>query len=98
MCTMLLGGLWHGASWNFVLWGGIHGAVLCAEKLIDRGRFGKERGELSISFGLVAGWVITQIDVFLLWIPFRASHSQDTLTVISAVFSLRAGHSSVEQQ
>src|SRR5580704_357491 len=98
MCTMLLGGLWHGASWNFVLWGGIHGAVLCAEKLIHAGRFGKERGEFSISFGLVAGWVITQIIVFLLWIPFRASNFQDTLNFISGLFSLRAGHSSVEQQ
>jgi len=98
MGTMLLGGLWHGASWNFVLWGGIHGAVLCAEKLIHAGRFGKERGEFSISFGLVAGWVITQIIVFLLWIPFRASNFQDTLNFISGLFSLRAGHSSVEQQ
>jgi alginate O-acetyltransferase complex protein AlgI len=98
MCTMLLGGLWHGASWNFVLWGGIHGAVLCAEKLIHGGRFGKERGEFSISFGLVAGWVITQIVVFLLWIPFRASNFQDTLYFISGLFSLRVGHSAVEQQ
>jgi alginate O-acetyltransferase complex protein AlgI len=98
MGTMLLGGLWHGASWNFVLWGGVHGAVLCAEKLVHGGRFGKERGEFSISFGLVAGWVITQIIVFLLWIPFRASNFQDTLNFISGLFSLRAGHSSVEQQ
>jgi alginate O-acetyltransferase complex protein AlgI len=98
MGTMLLGGLWHGASWNFVLWGGIHGAVLCAEKLVHGGRFGKERGEFSISFGLVAGWVITQIIVFLLWIPFRASNFQDTLNFISGLFSLRAGHSPVEQQ
>lgn len=97
MGTMLLGGLWHGASWNFVLWGGIHGAVLCAEKLIHGGRFGKERGEFSISFGLMAGWVITQIIVFLLWIPFRASNFQDTLNFISGLFCLRAGHPSVEQ-
>jgi alginate O-acetyltransferase complex protein AlgI len=98
MCTMLLGGLWHGASWNFVLWGGVHGAVLCAEKLIHGGRFEKASGEFSISFGLVAGWVITQIIVFLLWIPFRASNFQDTLNFISGLFSLRAGHSAVEQQ
>jgi len=32
MITMLLGGLWHGASWNFVIWGGIHGLVLSIEK------------------------------------------------------------------
>ena len=32
MLTMLLGGLWHGASWNFVIWGGIHGGCLAAER------------------------------------------------------------------
>jgi alginate O-acetyltransferase complex protein AlgI len=34
MITMLLGGLWHGASWTFVVWGALHGAYLCIEKLI----------------------------------------------------------------
>jgi len=34
MITMLLGGLWHGASWNFVIWGGIHGLLLCINKLL----------------------------------------------------------------
>ena len=33
MTTMLLGGLWHGASWNFVIWGALHGGVLVAERL-----------------------------------------------------------------
>jgi alginate O-acetyltransferase complex protein AlgI len=33
MITMLLGGLWHGASWNFVIWGGLHGLFLCVERL-----------------------------------------------------------------
>jgi len=34
MITMLLGGLWHGASWNFVIWGGLHGIFLCIERLL----------------------------------------------------------------
>jgi len=33
MLTMLLGGLWHGAGWNFVIWGGLHGAYLCIDRL-----------------------------------------------------------------
>jgi alginate O-acetyltransferase complex protein AlgI len=98
MCTMLLGGLWHGASWNFVLWGGLHGAVLCAEKLIHGGRSTQERRDFSISTSLVAGWVITQIVVFLLWIPFRAANFQDTLAFITGMFSLRSGQFPVEQQ
>ena len=98
MCTMLLGGLWHGASWNFVLWGGVHGAVLCAEKLIHGGRIGKEGREFSMHIRLVPGWVIAQSIVFLLWIPFRASNFQDTLNFISGLFSLRPGQPSVEHQ
>jgi len=35
MLTMLLGGLWHGASWNFVIWGGIHGTALAVERLLN---------------------------------------------------------------
>jgi D-alanyl-lipoteichoic acid acyltransferase DltB (MBOAT superfamily) len=35
MITMLLGGLWHGASWTFVVWGGLHGLYLCIEKFIQ---------------------------------------------------------------
>ena len=38
MLTMLLGGLWHGAKWNFVFWGGLHGLYLAAERLLFRGR------------------------------------------------------------
>jgi len=34
MATMLLGGLWHGASWTFVVWGGLHGTYLCVERLL----------------------------------------------------------------
>ena len=36
MLTMLLGGLWHGASWNFVVWGGYHGALLSIERMFRR--------------------------------------------------------------
>src|SRR5205085_3050334 len=35
MVTMLLGGLWHGASWNFVIWGGFHGALLSIERALS---------------------------------------------------------------
>src|SRR5688572_18835656 len=38
MLTMLLGGLWHGASWTFVVWGGLHGLYLCAERLLTRNK------------------------------------------------------------
>ena len=44
MLTMLLGGLWHGASWTFVVWGALHGLFLCAERLV-RGQTGLRRGQ-----------------------------------------------------
>src|ERR1700676_3786067 len=57
MLTMLLGGLWHGASWNFVLWGGLHGCALGVHKLYRAGA--GERFRLPA----VLGWAITLIFV-----------------------------------
>src|SRR4030095_14577520 len=39
MLTMLIGGLWHGASWNFVIWGGIHGGMLSVERMMGKDSF-----------------------------------------------------------
>jgi len=47
--TMLLGGLWHGASWNFVLWGGAHGVALAADNAVDR-------QDLSAEWRLTRDW------------------------------------------
>jgi alginate O-acetyltransferase complex protein AlgI len=65
MLTMLLGGLWHGASWTFVLWGGLHGAGLSAERYA-RERFG--------GFHLPAwvAWLVTFQFVCIAWVFFRA--------------------------
>jgi hypothetical protein len=60
---MLLGGLWHGASWSFMLWGGAHGALLCLEKLV-LGRF-----ETRVPRALRC--LITFHIVAALWVPFR---------------------------
>lgn len=56
MITMLLGGLWHGANWTFVVWGAIHGAFLCFEK----------------ATGMRLGRVGTFLVVLFAWIFFRA--------------------------
>jgi alginate O-acetyltransferase complex protein AlgI len=63
MITMLLGGLWHGAAWGFVLWGGLHGLYLGAERIL-RGRFKPLPTWL--------GWFVVLNLVVLAWIPFRA--------------------------
>ncbi len=65
MITMLLGGLWHGAAWTFLLWGGIHGAVLSAERFA-RERFGGFR------LPAWAAWLVTFHVVCVAWVFFRA--------------------------
>ncbi len=69
MLTMLLGGLWHGAAWNFVLWGGIHGTGLSVERWWQErgGRTGRER----VARPLLR-WFATFNVVCIAWVFFRA--------------------------
>jgi D-alanyl-lipoteichoic acid acyltransferase DltB (MBOAT superfamily) len=62
MITMVLGGLWHGAAWGFVLWGTLHGVFLVAERPL--------RGRLRVPAWL--RWAIVFHLVVLLWVLFRA--------------------------
>ncbi len=62
MITMLLGGLWHGAAWGFVLWGAIHGTALVVEHQF--------RGKVRLPRWLA--WFLVFNIVCLAWIPFRA--------------------------
>ncbi|WP_237478101.1 MBOAT family O-acyltransferase [Lichenibacterium dinghuense] len=80
--TMLLGGLWHGASWTFVLWGAIHGTGLMAAHLwAGRGR----RLPAALS------WPLTALFVLLAWVPFRAATAAETWTVWRAMLGLGGG-------
>jgi alginate O-acetyltransferase complex protein AlgI len=87
MLTMLLGGLWHGASWNFVLWGGLHGGALAAHRLY--------RVNVGDRFRLPPGvaWVTTLVFVMLCWIPFRAARLGDTIQILHGMFTLGRGES-----
>lgn len=66
---MTLGGLWHGASWNFVLWGLLHGLALVLWRLIGP-------AELRSVAGRVAGWAATMLIVFVAWFLFRATSTE----------------------
>ena len=83
MLTMLLGGLWHGAGWNFVIWGGLNGAYLALENLTGCPR------KFSGWWGSAAGrlWVIG--GYFFSLIFFRASTFEDARTVIANISQLR---------
>ncbi|SDC01172.1 MBOAT family O-acyltransferase [Williamwhitmania taraxaci] len=83
MITMLLGGLWHGASLKFVAWGGIHGLGLAIERLFGIGKHQPSK-RLSPVRRFVA-IVITFHIVCLAWIPFRAASFSDALTILSRI-------------
>jgi D-alanyl-lipoteichoic acid acyltransferase DltB (MBOAT superfamily) len=85
MITMLLGGLWHGASWNFVVWGALHGAALAATRMWQRSRAGRERAP-SRSMEVMKG-VLTFHYVCLAWIFFRADGFPRAKMMIHQIFA-----------
>jgi alginate O-acetyltransferase complex protein AlgI len=84
MATMLLGGLWHGASWTFVVWGGLHGAYLAIERWA-RGRFMR----LNVPPGLVTGVLLalgTYALVLITWVFFRAKDFANARRMLGSMF------------
>ena len=90
MMTMLLGGLWHGAGWNFLIWGGLHGFYL----IVNHGwHYGKTKYNIELCLPtFIATFVstgVTFIFVCLAWVFFRA----ETLTASGVMFeALFQGH------
>ncbi len=83
--TMLLGGLWHGASWNFIVWGGLHGVALAVNKFY-RTVTGKARDWEPHGFRKLIGVIITFHFVCFAWIFFRNSTFEASMTMINQVF------------
>jgi alginate O-acetyltransferase complex protein AlgI len=83
LITMLLGGLWHGASWNFVIWGGLHGVALVVERLL--GVTG-EPGQHS-RIPKVLWWFVTLHFVCLTWVFFRASDFDTAIAYLTTLVS-----------
>ena len=80
--VMFLGGLWHGASWNFVIWGLMHGAYLAVQKLITN-KFPslKNNGFLKTRTGKIISILATQYVIFMTWLAFRV-HDVDALSYV----------------
>ncbi|WP_197492177.1 MBOAT family O-acyltransferase [Arachidicoccus ginsenosidimutans] len=82
MLTMLIGGLWHGASWNFVIWGGLNGIFLCMEKAV---------GFTRTVFRNIFMKVLQMIYVFILisftWIFFRAATFEQAISIVKKIFT-----------
>jgi D-alanyl-lipoteichoic acid acyltransferase DltB (MBOAT superfamily) len=82
--TMALGGLWHGAAWNFVIWGVLHGVWLSAEKALG---IGPQKGGLSTGGGgsLLRAFVVFQ-GVVALWLVFRVQDVPELIRCVSVMF------------
>ena len=88
MLTMLLGGLWHGAAWNFVIWGGFHGAILIIYRLLEkrpihRNPWGGEYSKLVVLARMMLMFCLTLVG----WLIFRA-RSVDQIVYMLANISL----------
>ena len=80
MTVMLLGGLWHGASWNFIVWGVLHGSYLAVHKIIlNKFPILKNNSFFSSKIGKIISISITQYFVFMAWIPFRVQNPDHML-------------------
>ncbi len=89
--TMLIGGIWHGANWTFILWGGINGIALCVHKLYSR--FKKKHFS-----NLYNTWIYKFLCVCLnfvfisfTWIFFRSESIADAINIITRLFKFTSG-------
>ena len=89
MLTMLLGGLWHGAAWTFVAWGGLHGAYLVAERLLK-----PRLGRLAVWAtwpGKLALAALTYLLVNVTWVFFRARDFGTARRILTAMLGADTG-------
>ncbi len=87
---MLLGGLWHGAKWNFVVWGAYHGALLAFERW---------RGKTSLYSQLAAlscAWASRSCSMLFSWVLFRADNLTLAGRYFGAMFGLVAAESGID--
>ena len=81
MITMLLGGLWHGAGWTFLIWGGLHGAILCSYRVLG------DRVKLPKLWGRIIATVFFFHLVCLTWLFFRADTLAQAIEMLGLIFT-----------
>ena len=83
--VMLLGGLWHGAAWNFAIWGGIHGGMLALERLM-----GKKALHARLPRPIAVA--MTFFVVCIAWVFFRAASLPEAVNYLGAMFAQSGDH------
>jgi alginate O-acetyltransferase complex protein AlgI len=92
MLTMLIGGLWHGAGWNFVIWGGLQGTYLVANTAFNQSALGRTAAIPKVlRAGL--GWTVTFVGVMYAWLYFRIRTFDGAMTANRKIYEwLTSGH------
>lgn len=92
MITMLLGGLWHGAGWNFVIWGGLHGIFLMINHVWSSSPVrAAVKTFLPVYLHVSLCWLLTFICVVFAWVFFRAETLGGAMHMVSAMFGISNG-------
>jgi alginate O-acetyltransferase complex protein AlgI len=92
MITMVLGGLWHGASWTFVVWGALHGAALAVTRMVQRAQKARDDAGRGGRVGRIVATIATFHFVCFAWIFFRAptlAHATLALSQIARIATAR---------
>lgn len=91
LVTMLLGGLWHGAGWTFVIWGGLHGVFLVVNRFWVRATAQLHWADSRPA--RLAGWLVTILSVMAAWVFFRAASCGEAFTLFRAMAGMNGiGH------
>lgn len=85
MITMLLGGLWHGAAWTFIVWGAFHGAIIVATHYLASLRIFRGFSESSAWLPGLLKWAITFYLVLIGWVFFRAQDFSAAIAVLRSM-------------
>lgn len=90
LTTMLLGGLWHGAGWTFVLWGALHGIFLAINHIWREWISERYLSWVPNWLGALTGGILTFIAVVAAWVVFRADNLEQALVILNAMFGIAA--------
>ena len=85
--TFLIGGLWHGAGWTFIIWGALHGAALVIHRIWNRAGF---------VLPSIVAWFVTFMFVNATWVFFRADNTNDALMILYAMLNVETAYFSHE--
>ncbi len=86
LLTMLIGGIWHGAGWNFVIWGALHGTYLSVNTAFNLSRLGRRGAAMPKALRAGLGWAITFVGVMYAWLYFRIRTFDGALTANRKIY------------